>query len=406
MPRAAKNQMKFSKLEIAGLPFTEKGNVVYHDTIVRGLVLIVYANSKTFHVYKFVGGKPIKPKFGNFPDMTVEQARKAAIQMLGDISKGEPVKSKNLSKPTDAPTLGGLFDRYIAEYAMHHCTTWGETQKNFRRYFDVWLSTPANVITRVDVQQHVNLLGRERGHHTANRAYDDLRAVYSWGTKYGYHVGDNPCTGITKFKTRARERFIRPDEFEKFLEALREEKNIPFRDYVYLSLFTGARQANVLSMRWDQVDFNLGLWHIPITKNKESQTIPLTDLALQVLQERYDNRSSTEWVFPSNSAVGHVVEPKVAWQSFMKRAKLTDLRMHDLRRTLGSYMAMNNQSLHIIGKVLGHKSSTATQIYSRLAFDPLKQAMEAAQASMARSAEILPVSMTNKHRKEKMKRVK
>jgi len=90
----------------------------------------------------------------------------------------------------------------------------------------------------------------------------------------------------------------------------------------------------------------------------------------------------------------------------MKRTKLKDLRMHDLRRTLGSYMAMNNQSLQIIGKVLGHKSPTATQIYSRLAFDPLKQAMEAAQSSMARSAEILPASMVKKQRKQKLKRVK
>ena len=75
---------------------------------------------------------------------------------------------------------------------------------------------------------------------------------------------------------------------------------------------------------------------------------------------------------------------------------------------------MNNQSLQIIGKVLGHKSPTATQIYSRLAFDPLKQAMEAAQVSMARSAEIsmarsaeiLPASIVKKQRKQKLKRVK
>ena len=69
-------------------------------------------------------------------------------------------------------------------------------------------------------------------------------------------------------------------------------------------------------------------------------------------------------------------------------------------------MAMNNQSLQIIGKVLGHKSQAATQIYSRLAFDPLKQAMEAAQVSMAASSEILPASLIKKTRKQALKRVK
>ncbi len=405
MPRIAKNQLKFTKQEIATLPLPEKGSIVYHDTVVKGLVLFVYTNSKTFHIYKFVDGKPIKPKLGNFPDMTVEQARKEALQMLGTIAKGDPVVSKRVSKPKGLD-LGELVDHYINEYAQHHCTTWEEMRKNLRRCFDLWLSTPAASITRVDVQQHMNLLGKERGHHAANRAYDDLRAVFTWSTKYGYHSGDNPCTGITKFKTRSRERFIRPDEFKKFLDGLKIEKNIPFRDYVYLSLFTGARQGNVLAMRWDQIDFELGIWHIPITKNKESQTVPLTNLAMQVLEDRREHRKSDEWVFPSDGASGHVVEPKKAWAKFLNDAKLADLRMHDLRRTLGSYMAMNNQSLQIIGKVLGHKSPTATQIYSRLAFDPLKHAMEAAQASMVKSAEILPTGLSKKTRKQPLRRVK
>jgi hypothetical protein len=56
--------------------------------------------------------------------------------------------------------------------------------------------------------------------------------------------------------------------------------------------------------------------------------------------------------------------------------------------------------------VLGHKSQAATQIYSRLAFDPLKQAMEAAQVSMAASSEILPASLIKKTRKQALKRVK
>ena len=263
MPKVAKNQIRFTKQEIANLPLPTKGYVVYHDTVLKGLVVIVYTASKTFHVYKFVDGKPIKPKLGKFPDMTVEQARKEAAQMLGSIAKGDPIVSKRVPKPTGL-NLGELVEHYINEYAQYHCTTWEEMRKNLRRCFDLWLSTPATEITRPDVQQQMNVLGKERGQHTANRAYDDLRAVFTWSIKYGYHSGDNPCNDITKFKTRSRERFIRPDEFEAFLEGLKTEKNIPFRDYVYLSLFTGARQGNVLAMRWDQINFDLGLWHIPI----------------------------------------------------------------------------------------------------------------------------------------------
>jgi integrase len=63
-------------------------------------------------------------------------------------------------------------------------------------------------------------------------------------------------------------------------------------------------------------------------------------------------------------------------------AGISDLRMHDLRRTLASYMAIDNQSLSIIAKALGHKSTVSTQIYSRLTNDPVRQAMEQAQERM------------------------
>ena len=181
---------------------------------------------------------------------------------------------------------------------------------------------------------------------------------------------------------QARERFIHPKEFESFLTTLSASKNIDIRDYAYLSLFTGARQANVLAVRWEEIDFELCLWRIPKTKNSQSHTIPLTMAALAVLKERKETAAS-DWVFPSKtSAVGHIVEPKVGWRQILKDAKIKNLTMHDLRRSLGSYMAMGNQSLHIIGKALGHQSHTSTQIYARLANDPVRQAMEKAQADM------------------------
>ncbi|HEY9755214.1 MAG TPA: tyrosine-type recombinase/integrase [Oculatellaceae cyanobacterium] len=74
----------------------------------------------------------------------------------------------------------------------------------------------------------------------------------------------------------------------------------------------------------------------------------------------------------------------------LEAAGLENLRMHDLRRTLGSYMAIGNQSLHVIGKVLRHRSTSATQIYSRLTYDPMRQAMEKAQADMLTAAGLLP----------------
>ena len=86
-----------------------------------------------------------------------------------------------------------------------------------------------------------------------------------------------------------------------------------------------------------------------------------------------------QWVFPSfSSKTGHLADPKRAWKRILEKAQIQDLRIHDIRRTLGSYQAITGASLPVIGKSLGHKSSQATQIYSRLNNDPVRQSMEKA----------------------------
>lgn len=59
----------------------------------------------------------------------------------------------------------------------------------------------------------------------------------------------------------------------------------------------------------------------------------------------------------------------------MERAKIKDLRVHDLRRTAGSYMAIQGVSPTIIGKALGHRSQAATAMYARLTQEPVRQAL-------------------------------
>ncbi len=289
-------------------------------------------------------------------------------------------------------TLGQLFQQYHDLYAKTRCATASEIKTNFTRYFGDWFPRRLSSIKKLDVQARINSLAEGAHFHRANRAHDDLRAVFSWAIKQGVFEGKNPCVGIARFKTQSRERFITPEEFESFMKALQSEKNTKLRDFFYLCLFTGARQSNVLAMRWEDIDFRLALWNIPKTKNGEAHTVPLTPLAMEVLQTRQNNKSI--WVFPGTGESGHLVEPKAAWRRILKVAKLQDLRMHDLRRTLGSYMAMSNQSLQIIGKALGHRSPTSTMVYARLANDPVRSAMQAAQQQMLTAAGLVNLDNT------------
>ena len=106
---------------------------------------------------------------------------------------------------------------------------------------------------------------------------------------------------------------------------------------------------------------------------------------MTVLKARLE-ANGEEWVFPGAGATGHLASPKRAWKRVLDRAKIRDLRIHDLRRTLGSYQARTGASLVIIGKSLNHKSAQSTSVYARLDIDPVRESITRATADMLNHA--------------------
>lgn len=135
-------------------------------------------------------------------------------------------------------------------------------------------------------------------------------------------------------------------------------------------------------MHWSDINFNRAEWLVEETKNGEPQTIPLIPQAIIILKERYENKIS-DWVFPSaTSKSGHIEEPKKVWKNLLERAGIKDLRIHDLRRTLGSWQAATGANSYIIGKSLGHKTQQATAIYARLNMDSVRESVARAADAM------------------------
>ncbi len=111
---------------------------------------------------------------------------------------------------------------------------------------------------------------------------------------------------------------------------------------------------------------------------------PLGPDVLDILRRRRAETSSV-FVLPGPGAKGHYTTPTQAWQTLLRRARLEDLRIHDLRRSMGSWMTIQGTSLPIVGKALGQKTSQATSIYARLNLDPVRAAMEQAVEAMNRN---------------------
>jgi hypothetical protein len=99
---------------------------------------------------------------------------------------------------------------------------------------------------------------------------------------------------------------------------------------------------------------------------------------------RLPSRNSSEWLFPGEKTNTSITSPSKAWQRIRRRAALngddnvanTAVRQHDLRRTLGSWLAASGYSLPLIGRALNHANVSTTAIYARLDLDPVRRALE------------------------------
>ena len=110
--------------------------------------------------------------------------------------------------------------------------------------------------------------------------------------------------------------------------------------------------------------------------------VPLVPAAVAILKARLQAAAGNSWVFPTRSRTGHLTEPKAAWKRILKRAGLSHLRPHDLRRSLGSWQAAAGASLAIIGASLGHADLKSTQVYARLQLDPVRESVTKAGQAM------------------------
>ena len=369
----------FTEQRLNAIHPPKAGLETYRDQKEKGLILRVsYGGSKVFYFYKKIKDKPKMIKIGPFPDLSITEARDIVLNLKNQVAKGITPSLREKIPNNNGLNFKGLFDKYIEDYAIHNLSKKGlkdlseQIMRNTKELFEINIKN----IHKTDILDIFHKISK-RSLIVANRTISYLSAIFNKGIEWEL-VDKNPVFGIKKHKEHSRDRYITLEEKEQFLNALNAEKDQQIKDFVYISLYTGARKSNVLSMRWEDISFDQGVWYIEDTKNGDPQNVVLIEDAVKILERRKLN-SKSKWVFPSkDSKSGHFQEPRKGWVRICKRAGIEDLRIHDLRRTCGSWMALNGASQYIIGKMLGHKSPQSTAIYARLSLDPVREHMEKA----------------------------
>lgn len=375
-------RLNFTEKAIASLPKPSNGKQeIYYDEGQVGLCLLnSYGGSKTYFSYLKFQGRPQRTKIGRAGEIKLIDARAKARELRTLADKGTN-SGKERNEMLKDMTLKQFFEKvYVPNYSVINKKP--KTQAKDKTVFMNNLTSLHNrkmlSVTHQELDVLHNKIKLDVSEYTANRAIALLKHMYNKAIEWGFPKDrGNPAQGIKMFKEKSRDRFLQPDELRRFFKALDEEPNTMFKNYILLSLFIGQRRSNMLSLRWSNIDLQLGFAVFLDTKNGD-QRIPLVNQAKQILAS-IPRQAGSDFVFPSDtSKSGHVEDFHRPWYALLKRADIENLRIHDIRRTFGSYQAIGGSSALIIGKALGDKTLAATQVYSRLTVDPVLNSMQKA----------------------------
>lgn len=230
--------------------------------------------------------------------------------------------------------------------------------------FSVDELTPQTVL-----EWHTSLSGTP---YQANRALGVLRSMIRWGIRLQICKID-PTTGVRRFPVSSRSRFMNTEEIGRLLKSL-EHAAENIRLFVLIVLATGCRRSEARNIQWSDIDLTHRRWTKPRTKNGKWHVVPLPN---QIIVHIMNYRREGQWVFRGdNGQPWSLAGIEKAWGKVRKSCNLTDVRIHDLRRTAASHMAINGENLSTIQKMLDHSSLQATAIYARLNLDALDGALQ------------------------------
>lgn len=367
------------------------------DGAVAGFGVRVQPTGSMSYVLKYrtPSGRQRWAKLGAVGIVTPDQARTTARAMLAAIGGGADPGAHKM-------TVRELAKRFLADHV--------EAKKKPKTAEDYGLvlnkhvlpslgDCRAEALTAADVAELHRRIGNRNGtKYQANRTLAVISSMYTFGARHHMvPLGFNPTKGIERFREHSREYFLGVTELARLGDAIREAETVglpydidettPNAKYVpkgkrrvlvaehaaaalRLLLFTGARLREILHLRWEEVDFERGLFRLPDSKTGK-KAIPLNAPALAVLTGL---TRCSDYVIAGANPKRPRANLKAPWDAVRKLAGLEGVRIHDLRHTHASAGLGLGLSLPIIGKLLGHTQAATTQRYAHLAEGPWHKA--------------------------------
>jgi len=300
---------------------------------------------------------------------TLEQARKQARRELGRAAdEKDPLEHRQRERA--AKTMRELATIYLDDcrYRARPKKTWRTDQRRLERSILPRIGTrKIESIELVDVQSIHSTISR-RAPYEANRTVDLLRRIFNFARARKLYPANlpNPVHGVTRNRETPRKEYVPLEKLPALAEGIDAEQNPYVRAAFWLLLLTGMRRSELLNCQWEQVDIENRRLFLPETKSGEPRYVPLNAAAVEII-EKLPAMLGNTYLLPGLVRERPLCNIDKAWRRIKERAELPRLRIHDLRRTAGSYMVQAGHSIYSVKDILGHKSTRTTEIYAQLA---------------------------------------
>jgi integrase len=375
------SKIKLTKSAVEAIVPADKDLVAWDKDLPGFGVKVTPAGRRVyFCYYRTESGQQRRPMIGQHGQLTCDEARGIAKDMLADVRKGgDPSHSRKEKR--QAPTLKEFAERYLSDHARTRKKPLSiqADERNLRNHVLPALGRKKlPEITRADVARFHQSMRDKPG--AANRCLMLLSKMFNLAELWGLRPdGTNPCRHIQKYAERKIERFLSPDELAGLGKVLAdaEAKSTAPRTVIAairLLIFTGCRRDEILALRWEHVDFDRQCLRLPDSKTG-AKSVYLNAAAIEVLRA-IPFIEGNPWVVVGGKRGTHLVNIEKPWRAIRQAARIPDVRLHDLRHSFASVGAAVGLGLPIIGALLGHREAATTQRYAHLAADPLRTANE------------------------------
>lgn len=369
------------------LPNQGKDRVELRDDDEPGLLFRVTKSGARSWSLRYLNnaGEHRRKTIGPFPSIGLAKARELARQIKGHVASkvdvvGVEKQTKAEAQRRRMNRLAGLADAYFADAALGLHRASAKPKRNStideeKRIYEKLVKpkfgdTPVSDITRRDIIDFVSKHTRS-AKSTGRHCRNILRQLLA----YAVHkelIDHNPAHNIAVVNSAPRERMLSDDEIRAIWQAcarpgrieglaMTEDMGLALR----MALVTLQRGIEVVGMRWEEIDREARTWIIPAArmKGKRPHLVPLSELAMSLLDEADDLIGGKEYVFQSPRNGAFAMDRRAftrAMKRIVTKLEIPRATPHDFRRTGATNLTSERIGIprFVVSQVIAHAGDT------------------------------------------------